>query len=428
MSTIKDSIAAIATAQGYDGPAPQTIKDGILNLADTLAGDDAGDASTIADAIDVIAPYIGSGGGTHPAVVPAKDVNLYDYDGTRLYSYTAAEFANLSQLPTDVPAHNLLDDGHWNWSLEDAKAAVAKTGHLPIGLARMPKDHKTHLFVTVDSDSLTIDMYINISSGTAHIDWGDGTEMSNPTSAAQKSSHTYATAGSYEIVVDATTATDCRFGRIVNEDGLNQGYSIVGTKYDDDYGQFDSSTANLVHVLKEAYLGDNCVLGSYAYYACHSLAKLTLPRSDRGSGTMIHLAALNLFARSLSENSVIVPDSPVVVIPSGFVTISADCPIHAIASKSLTELGTYHSGEYPYWSIAGVALNDGSSVVVPSGVTGYIDASMLLPQVTDVHVLATTPPAISGFYPYDVTFHVPSSALATYRESENWSDLTLVGE
>lgn len=63
MSTIKDSIAAIATAQGYDGPAPQTIKDGILSLADTLAGEDAGDASTIADAIDVIAPYIGSGGG-----------------------------------------------------------------------------------------------------------------------------------------------------------------------------------------------------------------------------------------------------------------------------------------------------------------------------------------------------------------------------
>lgn len=49
---------------------------------------------------------------SYPTIVPAKDVNLYDYDGTRLYSYTAAEFANLSQLPTDVPAHDLLDDGY----------------------------------------------------------------------------------------------------------------------------------------------------------------------------------------------------------------------------------------------------------------------------------------------------------------------------
>lgn len=252
--------------------------------------------------------------------------------------------------------------------------------------------------------------------------------MSNATSAAQKSSHTYAAAGNYEIIIDATTATDCRFGRTVNEDGFNQGYSIVGTKYDDDYGLFDSNTANLVHVLKEAYFGDNCVLGSYACYGCHSLAKLTLPRFDKGSGTMIHFAALNIFAHRLSEDSDIVSDSPIVVIPSGFVTISANCPIHAIIPKSLTELGTYHSGQYPYWDIAGIALNDGSSIVIPSGITGYIDASMLLPQVTDVYILATTPLEISGLYPYDVTFHVPSSAFATYSESEKWSDLTLVGD
>lgn len=283
----------------------------------------------------------------------------------------------------------------------------------------MPKDHKTHLFVTVNSNSLTINMYLNISSGTVHIDWGDGTEMSNPTSAAQKSSHTYAAAGSYEIIVDATTATDCKFGRIVNEDGLNQGYSIVGTKYDDDYGAFDSSTGDYVHVLKEAYLGDNCVLGSYACYACHSLSILTLPRYDRGNGTMIHANALNIFGLSEGRVLAIHPSSPVVVIPNGFLSIGKSCSVRAIVPSSLTELGTYHSGDDPHWEESGLAIDDNNIIVIPSGITGFITDSLLQPQVTDVYVLATTPPSIfASTFPYDTVFHVPTSALNAYTEHD----------
>ena len=38
-------------------------------------------------------------GGGAAVSVPMKDVNFYDYDGTRLYSYTVAEAAALTELP-----------------------------------------------------------------------------------------------------------------------------------------------------------------------------------------------------------------------------------------------------------------------------------------------------------------------------------------
>lgn len=37
-------------------------------------------------------------------VVPSKAVNFYDYDGTRVYSYSKAEFLGLNALPGN-PAH-----------------------------------------------------------------------------------------------------------------------------------------------------------------------------------------------------------------------------------------------------------------------------------------------------------------------------------
>ena len=46
---------------------------------------------------------IETGGGSAPVVVEEpveKDINFYDYDGRRLFSYTAEEAAALTELPT----------------------------------------------------------------------------------------------------------------------------------------------------------------------------------------------------------------------------------------------------------------------------------------------------------------------------------------
>jgi hypothetical protein len=63
--------------------------------------------SEMADAIESIPS--GGGGGA----VEKKDVNFYDYDGTLLYSYTAAEALALEAMP-DLPDHidiSLQSDG-----------------------------------------------------------------------------------------------------------------------------------------------------------------------------------------------------------------------------------------------------------------------------------------------------------------------------
>lgn len=49
-----------------------------------------------------------------------KDVNFIDYDGQLLYSYTADEFAELTELPPNPTNDGLTAQG-WNWTLENAK-------------------------------------------------------------------------------------------------------------------------------------------------------------------------------------------------------------------------------------------------------------------------------------------------------------------
>ena len=54
-----------------------------------------------------------------------NDVILIDFDGRILYSYSATEFANLTELPTiPVLKYSFLQQDGWNWTLADAKAYV----------------------------------------------------------------------------------------------------------------------------------------------------------------------------------------------------------------------------------------------------------------------------------------------------------------
>lgn len=58
MRTIKDALTDLAIEMGYDGEEPTSIKEAVLDIADTLAGEDTGDAETIAAAIDILAQYV----------------------------------------------------------------------------------------------------------------------------------------------------------------------------------------------------------------------------------------------------------------------------------------------------------------------------------------------------------------------------------
>lgn len=85
--------------------------------------------------------------------VSKSDVNFYDYDGTCRYSYTAAEFAELTAMPAN-PTHTGLTAQGWNWSLSDAKTYVASYGKLNIGQIYITSDGKTRLYIRLEEGRL----------------------------------------------------------------------------------------------------------------------------------------------------------------------------------------------------------------------------------------------------------------------------------
>ena len=132
-----------------------------------------------------------------------KDVMFMDYDGSVVASYDAADFiANVTSLPTP-PSHDGLTFQEWNWDLADIKTELQTgSGACCIGACYETTDGKTHFFIDLkpEEGSKRIQFYLQHSSGTHVIDWGDGTTNSYSANATVR--HLYANWGKYEITVD----------------------------------------------------------------------------------------------------------------------------------------------------------------------------------------------------------------------------------
>ena len=87
--------------------------------------------------------------------VEEKDVNFYDYDGTRLYSYTAQEFLALTEMPAS-PTQEGLTFQEWNWSLTDAKAYVISYEMIDIGAIYTTTDGSLRVGLSLTSDTLSL--------------------------------------------------------------------------------------------------------------------------------------------------------------------------------------------------------------------------------------------------------------------------------
>ena len=129
------------------------------------------------------------------------DVVFMDYDGTILYTYTAAQFANLTALPPN-PSHTGLTAQGWNWTLADAKTYVQTNGFIDIGQNYVTDDGATRIYVNIDSlDShpdFSIQFY-NSTGTTTVIDWGDDTTTSSTVTSLTTYTHNYSSAGLYTI-------------------------------------------------------------------------------------------------------------------------------------------------------------------------------------------------------------------------------------
>lgn len=148
-------------------------------------------------------------GGSDRPEADDNDVILIDMDGRILYSYTAADFANLTELPT-IPTlkYSFLQQDGWNWTLSDAKTYVAKYKELVIG-AQYTIDSNVRQYIYVEIPrTLTWAVSINIpNSGTSSgnsitVDWGDGSTPTEETGIGRNVTKVYEhtfTKGSYAV-------------------------------------------------------------------------------------------------------------------------------------------------------------------------------------------------------------------------------------
>lgn len=142
---------------------------------------------------------IPSGGGGNPK--EEKDINFIDHTGTIVESYTFAEAANLSALPTAIE-YDGLTFLEWQFTLQEVLFYVGKKCQLNVGAYYKATDGYLHIFIHIPSANyeFSLSPYAVEWNGEEYIDWGDG----NTTTAGRAAvSNTYANAGDYEIVISS---------------------------------------------------------------------------------------------------------------------------------------------------------------------------------------------------------------------------------
>lgn len=206
-----------------------------------------------------------------------NDVNFYDYDGTRLYSYSAAEFASLTAMPPN-PTHAGLTSQGWNWSLANAKAQVAGSGGCDIGQMYITSDGKTRLYITIDKDFLrTFRLGFNIL-GTVTVDWGDGSAVETVTCRSDDwyfehtNFHTYSQCGDYVISITVGEALEF----YSENNGPTQLLTFPNYMADNDAINLYS----LYGILRRIEIGENVPgIGGYAFYDYRKLKSIAIPNT-----------------------------------------------------------------------------------------------------------------------------------------------------
>lgn len=363
-----------------------------------------------------------------PVPVPYNDVVFWDdYAGEIAYSYSASEFANLTEMPAN-PSHDGMISEGWNWSLADAKAQVALAGFLDVGQMYVTADGKTRLYIVLENGRLSPTLTIS-PNGTVVVDWGDGssdTITGTSISTVKTKQHTYSKAGEYTIALDVTGT--CRIG-------ASSAYQCL-------IGAYDSSVdlRNNVYraAVKRIELGTNLqfnrncfymfldmqsiTIPSYvtafdnsAFYTCRSLRHITFPSGITTMGTSI-------FRDNSALQSVSIPKT----FPTSSEMFRFNYAIRRINVPNVS-------------SIANRCWQDNycvSKITIPSTVTSIgTEAFSGCYGVKEYHLKPTTPPTLSNTntftgIPSDCVIYVPSASLATYQAESYWSTYAsyMVGE
>lgn len=200
-----------------------------------------------------------SGGGT---IEPEeKDVNFYDYDGTRVYSYTKAEFLALSE-PPNLPTHEGLTENGWNYyNFDRAKQYVERDGFLDIGALYKTTSGGTEIIINLTEEFKTPYIFVGATKNCT-IDWGDETarQTVTPSGGWINPSHEYAHGGKYKITITQLNNTyltlKCTGQTSAYNDNEKVGTLLWGGS------SSDSQQTNLIYAncIEEIRLGNKVLL------------------------------------------------------------------------------------------------------------------------------------------------------------------------
>ena len=378
-------------------------------------------------------------------VIEKKDVNFYDYDGSIVASYTAAEFADLTAMP-DNPTHTGLTAQGWNWSLADAKTYVASYGKLNVGQVYITSDGKTRLYIRLGEGRLKpyLGLAGNSNDTAVSIDWGDNSTEESVTlnTSTVYTPHEYASEGEYVIAITVMTGSISFKGDVSNKSNIFR-KSTIGSSSNDYVYQ---------NILRKLEVGSSISIGNYAFYYCSSLTSITIPTGVTSIGdsafqncysltsitiptgvTSIGLSALNgcqaLTSITIPTGVTSIGDYTLaycnaltsITIPTGVTSIGDNAlnSCKALTSitipSSITSIGSY--AFYYCCSLTSVTMSSSVTSIGSYAFSGCYGFGFI--KFSDSTPATANSNAFSGI-PTDCTIYVPTGSLSAYTSADNY--------
>lgn len=372
-----------------------------------------------------------------PVSVKEKDINFYDYDGTRLYSYTFEEAAALSELPPLPESPGLVCQG-WNYDIADITSSDRP---INVGAMYITNDGKTRLYICLEEGRTSPCLGLCID-GTITVDWGDGTidvlTGTSTSTAEWTSPHDYDSPGEYVITLEVTgTMSFYGFSSSYNsyilnhsnEDvDVNRVYLNTLTKLELGSGitTIGYYAFSHCHRLSSITIPDGVrLISSYAFYECNSLSSVVLPKTMMSIGSYA-------FYNCSSLSSIFIPKGvtsietyalaycrslSIINIPEGVTSITNRSLYYCESMSSIAIPSSVTSIEaYAFYACRAL-----SSVVLPSGVTSIGDRAFYNCYNLSYVIVPETVTSIGGyaFYNaygvsyYDFTNHTSVPTLNT---------------
>lgn len=379
------------------------------------------------------------GGGTAEPKELA-DVNFFDYDGTIVYNYTAAEFLALDALPR-LPYHTGLTAQGWNWTLADAKTQVQVMGLCDIGVNYITSDGKTRLYCRFQDGCLSL--YIGLGvNGTVSIDWGDNTQPSTLTGTSLttvvRTPHVYASAGNYVVTITVVSGSFAFIGT-----DSNSGYSYLFNKLD---ASPDGNTAPYLAAVAKIELGENARIG---LSGCQRLGitSITIPQAQTTAFKCMFTRCYALshvnFPSGFNAvgNTLTYPGIRTISLPrsckTGMMFDYGESLVRVVQPYEATSLGLQmfrgspmlrefvippNVTSIPSYFAAGTML---SKLIIPAGVTSLAaNAFNNCSNLQELHFKSTTPPTAAAANSFSlstkVTIYVPAGTLEAYTTATNY--------